>query len=109
MNRDNLEEGLDYVSLEYQRRMKTRFAKFLIPIYPNYRSHTVINNRNLEFIPELREDMLLFDHRYRESRSNLSTSTHNLFEAEMIAGFASFLVRAGFSPSKITILSMYLD
>lgn len=41
-----IRNGLEYVTLNEQRRMKTKFANFIRLIYKNYKDHSSISEQN---------------------------------------------------------------
>jgi hypothetical protein len=75
-----INQGIPHESLEYQRRMKPKFAQFLQFIYPNYKSHPSVEKFSSIQLCEMTDDMIMFDHHEPETRM-ISLSYINVFEA----------------------------
>ncbi|TIC95581.1 Helicase required for RNAi-mediated heterochromatin assembly 1 [Colletotrichum higginsianum] len=100
-----VERGLEYSSLQIQRRMAPDVRKLLSAWYPLLVDHPCTESQGA--IPGMGAQTLLwFDHRHAESSDRYS-SKFNAFEADMVVGLYDYLVLNGTIPSDITILTFY--
>lgn len=102
-----INNGISFVSLNYQRRMRPDFADFIRLIYPNgYFDHD--NVKIYENIKGITTNLFFFNHNQSESENLGLKSKVNKFEANMIASFALYLCQQNYAQEQITILSMYV-
>ncbi|KAF9872164.1 dead box helicase [Colletotrichum karsti] len=100
-----VERGVEYSSLQVQRRMAPDIRELLNAWYPLLVDHEC--TRSQDTVPGMGSQRLLwFDHERPES-TNRYASKFNAFEAEMIVGLYSHLTTNGTEPSEITILTFY--
>jgi helicase required for RNAi-mediated heterochromatin assembly 1 len=101
--------GIEYTMLNKQRRMISEIRELLDPFYPNLLDHSSVLDRveNRKPVPGMGgRDSYFFHHQWPESRDDF-LSRFNLYEAEMIACFFTYLVLNGVEPSQITVLTFY--
>ena len=99
--------GINFVTLEKQRRMRSDFADFIRVIYGNkYCDHESV--AEYENIKGVQQNLFFFDHKYEESQTEGSKSKTNDFEANFIVYFTKYFVQQGYQPEQISIICMYL-
>ncbi|PNY23393.1 Helicase required for RNAi-mediated heterochromatin assembly 1 [Tolypocladium capitatum] len=99
--------NVPYCSLRVQRRMIPSLREVVQVFYPNLEDHAIVKN------PESRPpvpgmggcNLWWFQHQWAQNHDGFSYS--NWQEADMIVGFAKYLVQNGVSPCRITILAYY--
>lgn len=101
-----INNGINYVSLRQQRRMRPEFADFMRVIYKNYDDHESV--QKYENIKGVKTNMFFFNHDKPEAENSGLKSKVNPFEAEMISGFSLYLIQQNYKEDQITILSMYV-
>ncbi|KAF6831007.1 dead box helicase [Colletotrichum musicola] len=100
-----IEGGLEFSSLQIQRRMAPDIRGLLNAWYPSLADHECTHGQ--DFVPGMGSQRLLwFDHKHPESANRYSSKV-NAFEAEMIVGLYKHLVCQGTKPSEITLLAFY--
>ena len=100
--------GIQYETLEVQHRMRPEVSSLIHPsIYPHLTDHESVNK--YESIRGIAENVFLVSHSEREKSTDGSGSkTHvNEFEADYIVALCHYLLKQGYQPSQITILTMY--
>lgn len=88
-----------------QHRMRPEIAKLISPhIYPTLENHSFVNS----FPPVLGMDSSLYfiHHEHPESGSQ-DESKSNLHEAKFLLNLAAYLIKNGYHPEDVTILSAY--
>ncbi|CAH0044174.1 unnamed protein product [Clonostachys solani] len=97
-----------YSMLQTQRRMIPSIRQLIRSFYPELKDHeTVLDPTKRPPIPGMgKASSWWFSHDFVDSRSS-TMSYVNFDEAEIIVGFARYLVRNGVKPSEITILTYY--
>ncbi|CAK85699.1 unnamed protein product (macronuclear) [Paramecium tetraurelia] len=103
-----IKNGLEYATLRYQRRMKSKFADFIRLIYKDYKDHSSIEEQNKIHLEGFNSDLLFFDHRKSEDKKLYSSSKQNQFEARMIVKMVDYLLKNGHTNQQITILTTYV-
>lgn len=100
--------GINYVTLNRQRRMRPDFADFIRVIYDNnYFDHISVND--YENIRGINKNLCFFNHSFPENSSaNGSKTKSNDEEAEMVCLLAKYFVQQEIPEEKITILTMYV-
>ena len=101
--------GIEYIMLNKQRRMISEIRELLDPFYPNLQDHSSVLDRmiNRKPIPGMGgRDTYFFHHQWPESCDDF-LSRFNVHEADMVAPFFTYLVLNGIEPSKITVLTFY--
>ncbi|KAI8153888.1 Helicase required for RNAi-mediated heterochromatin assembly 1 [Colletotrichum sp. SAR 10_70] len=100
-----VEGGVEYSSLQIQRRMAPEIRRLLSGWYPLLVDHDC--TRAQDAVPGMGSRRLLwFDHQEPES-ANRYASKFNTFEAGMVVGLYEHLVSNGTRPSDITVLTFY--
>ncbi|CAD8088773.1 unnamed protein product [Paramecium sonneborni] len=103
-----IKNGLEYVTLKYQRRMKSSFADFIRLIYSNYHDHASIQEQNKIHLEGFKSDLLLFNHHHNEDQRIHSSSKQNRFEAQMIIRMVDYMLKNRIQEKQITILTTYI-
>ena len=99
--------GMNFVTLEKQRRMRTDFADFIRIIYGNkYKDHESV--LNYEDIIGINSNLCFFNHPNEENLDQNSKTKTNEFEANFICLFTRYLILQGFQQNQISIISMYI-
>ena len=103
-----INNGVKYVKLTNQRRMRPEFADFIRIIYEkdSYQDHESVCK--YDNIKGVKLNCFFFNHKNLESENQGLKSKFNKFEAEMIVRFALYLTQQGYDYDKLTILSMYV-
>ncbi|KAI9726979.1 MAG: hypothetical protein M1828_000327 [Chrysothrix sp. TS-e1954] len=100
-----IQNGVEFSRLGLQRRMRPSISRLLKPIYKNrVQDHPSVND--FADVPGMSVSCYFFTHEFPESKDQ-NLSTFNIQEAEMVAGFARYLVLNGTRPNKITIITFY--
>ncbi|KND91763.1 Helicase required for RNAi-mediated heterochromatin assembly 1 [Tolypocladium ophioglossoides CBS 100239] len=96
-----------YCSLRVQRRMIPSLREVVQVFYPNLEDHAIVKNpENRPPVPGMGgRNLWWFQHQWTQNHNGSSYS--NWQEADMIVGFAKYLVQNGVSPGRITILAYY--
>ena len=100
---------VEFSRLAKQRRMIPEIRRILYPIYRNQiEDHEfVLNKFNRPDVPGMGGvNSFFFTHKWLEAKDDQSSS-YNPEEAEMIAGFLSYLLRNGTPAPEITVLTFY--
>lgn len=96
--------GVPYSALQVQRRMIPAIREIVHTFYPRLEDHDVVKTH-----PPVAgmggENLWWFQHDWPETR--IDHSYQNYKEADMVVGFAKYLVQHGLQPSQITILTYY--
>ena len=90
--------------LTHQRRMRPEVSALVKLIYPRLQDHPSVRGRKA--IRGVSHNVFFFTHGEREQSD--AASKYNTFEAKMVVRFADYLVKQGYRPGRITILSLYL-
>lgn len=101
--------GVEYSSLNKQRRMIPEIRRLLYPIYQDMiKDHPSVNDPdNRPNVPGMGGvNSFFFTHQWAESRDDMM-SCYNDEEAKMIVGFVEYLVYNGMQANDITILTFY--
>ncbi|XP_028967257.1 NFX1-type zinc finger-containing protein 1 [Galendromus occidentalis] len=98
--------GIPYISLELQHRMRPEFVRLLVPhIYqrldcgPSVYAYPSVKGMSA--------DLQLMSHSHFESNDGENRSKTNVFECDMIVGLVRYLFVHGYTPDQITVLAMY--
>lgn len=100
--------GINYVTLNRQRRMRPYFADFIRIIYENnYFDHESVNT--YENIKGIDKNLCFFHHSFPENEENFGSKTKmNEFEAQFVCCLAEYFVKQGYKENQITILALYI-
>ena len=103
-----INNGVNYVTLTNQRRMRPEFADFIRIIYAKdaYEDHESV--QKYENIKGVKTNLFFFNHNKFESENQGLKSKVNKFEVDMIGNFSLYLTQNGYTEDRITILSMYV-
>ena len=98
---------MSQATLEIQHRMRPGIARLVCPhVYEK-----LLNHESVEKYPDIRgisKNLFFIRHTEPESEHPNLLSYQNEFEAKYIAGLCAHLLRLGYSPSQITILTPYV-
>lgn len=100
--------GCPFVTLGVQHRMRPEISKLIHPsIYRELSDHHSVTK--YDHINGIAHDVFMIDHCHPEVENHDSdTTTHvNVFEADYIVALCRYLLKQGYDPSQITILTMY--
>ena len=103
-----INNGFDHVTLEQQHRMRPEISRLLCPtIYKHLLDHEVV--KGYDCVKGVGKNVFFIDHTHLEEHHGSSdTKSHvNKFEADFIVELCHYLLKQGYSPSEITILTMY--
>jgi len=99
--------GINFETLQEQRRMRPDFADFIRVIYGNkYTDHKSV--LEYEYIKGITTNLFFFDHQYEENQTEGSKSKTNEFEAKFIVELTKYFVLQGYKAEQISIICMYL-
>ncbi|GAB6018951.1 NFX1-type zinc finger-containing protein 1 [Chamberlinius hualienensis] len=102
-----VKNGFPYERLQLQHRMRPEISSLLVPnIYSDLIDHPIV--KLYGNIAGMKTSVYFFDHKNEESKVTDSKSKSNYFEAELLIGLCDYLIKQGYEPSKITILTGYL-
>ena len=94
-------------TLEIQHRMRPEIARLVHPhVYEKLENHESVKN-----YPEIRgisKNLYFIHHNEPESENQNLLSYQNEFEANYLVGLCAHLLKLGYSPSQITILTPYV-
>jgi helicase required for RNAi-mediated heterochromatin assembly 1 len=101
--------NLPYSMLRVQRRMVPAIREVVNAFYPRLTDHSsVYEPDNRPPIPGMGgKSLWWFDHEEPEMQNANDFSFSNPDEADMIVGFARYLVQNGVDPERITVLTFY--
>ena len=98
---------MSQATLEIQHRMRPEIAQLVCPhVYEK-----LLNHESVEKYPDIRgisKNLFFVCHTQPESENPNLLSYQNDFEAKYIVGLCAHLLRLGYSPSQITILTPYV-
>ncbi|KAH7439194.1 hypothetical protein KP509_04G049100 [Ceratopteris richardii] len=98
--------GVQYVTLEVQRRMRPSISALVSSIYPMLRDHESASNRDK--IRGMKSDVFFMHHMHEEEqRSEDNSGKLNVIEAQLIVELCAYLIKQQYSYDESTILSMY--
>lgn len=100
--------GVSYSKLSVQRRMIPAIREVVQEFYPHITDHEIVRDpAKRPAVPGMNGiNHWWFDHSFPDYQTS-TMSRANLGEAQMIAGFAKYLVQNGMLPSQITVLTYY--
>ncbi|XP_078457991.1 NFX1-type zinc finger-containing protein 1 [Lampetra planeri] len=98
--------GLPFVKLQYQHRMRPEIARLLVPhIYTELRDHPSV--LEYEDIKGMGTNLYFVEHSELEEEVADSRSRHNRHEARFVVALCRYLILQGYRPAQITVLTMY--
>ena len=100
-----IRNGMDCHCLDTQHRMRPEIASLLQDIYPNLQNHPSV----LQYpdIKGISSNLFFVSHKHQEKDNSELKSKLNEFEAEYVVSLCWYLLLQGYSPSQITILTLY--
>ena len=98
--------GISHATLEIQHRMRPEIAGLVCPhIYPKLLNHkSVLQYENIQGVTT---NMYFFHHEYPEVENDELRSHSNPEEAKLVVELCRYLLKQGYSHSKITVLTTY--
>ena len=102
------DSGFPYVTLEVQHRMRPEISKLVHPsIYK--RLMDAKNVKSYDHVKGISKDLFFICHAHPEEHNSFgdSKSHVNKFEADYASQLCLYLLKQGYLPGEITILSMY--
>ena len=101
-----INNGIKYVSLKYQRRMKPLFSNFVKLIYGKENYIDKVEQR--ENMKGFNSDFFIITHnKYEEEKEGLK-SKYNDYEANYIVRLCGYIIKQGYNGNQITILTFYV-
>ena len=98
--------GIPHAMLQIQHRMRPEIAGLVCPfIYPTLLNHDSV--LSYEDVHGVITNMYFFDHQYPEAEISDLKSHSNVEEAKLVVGLCDYLLKQGYSPSQITVLTTY--
>ena len=100
--------GIPYTTLEVQHRMRPEIAQLVCPhIYKTLRNHESVEG--YEHIRGVSKDLFFIDHQSPEkSNPDGDMRSHaNFHEADFLVALCRYLLKQGYRPEQITLLTMY--
>lgn len=91
--------------LSSQHRMRPEISQLLHPIYPDLcDDQSVTKYENIQGLPS---NLFFIQHNELEKTNPEGTSYSNPYEADFCIGLCEYLLKQGYKPSQITVLTMY--
>ena len=101
-----INNGIKYVTLKYQRRMKPLFSNFVRLIYGKENYIDKVEQR--ENMKGFNSDFFIITHNnYEEEKEGLK-SKYNDYEANYIVKLCEYIIKQGYKGNQITILTFYV-
>ena len=100
--------GIPYVTLGVQHRMRPEIARLVCPhIYDRLENHESVEGYS--HVDGIGKDVAFIDHAYPEqSNPDGDMRSHsNTHEAEFLVALCRYLLKQGYKPSQVTLLTMY--
>ena len=101
--------GIPFTTLEVQHRMRPEIAELLLQanIYSHLENHDSV--KHYEHVLGIGKDLFFIDHHAPEkSNPDGDMRSHaNYHEADYLVALCRYLLKQGYSPAQITILTMY--
>ncbi|XP_050406862.2 NFX1-type zinc finger-containing protein 1 [Patella vulgata] len=91
--------------LDLQHRMRPEISKLMKHIYPNLKDHTSVYNR--KHIKGMSKDVFFINHNHAEEHDTERRSHSNLYEVQFVIRLTEYLLKQGYGPECITILTTY--
>lgn len=98
--------GIPHVTLNIQHRMRPEIADLIRPrIYENLQDHKSVLNRDQ--ISGIQKSMFFITHDVHEENLKDGKSKQNQHEVDFLVALCDYLLKQGYKPEQITILTMY--
>ena len=100
--------GVACADLSHQRRMRPQICRLLVPLYPTLGGADRASVHS-QFPPirGIERAVFFLKHEKHEAAEAETHSRSNSHEARFVAALAAYLLRQGYAPSQITILTPY--
>ena len=101
-----LRNGIPHATLLIQHRMRPQIAGLVCPfVYDQLENHDIV--KEYENIKSFDKNMYFFQHNKPEKEDEYLLSHSNEYEADFIVALCQHLLKQGYKPSQITILTTY--
>ncbi|KAK6195663.1 hypothetical protein SNE40_001045 [Patella caerulea] len=100
-----INNGVPCECLELQHRMRPEISELMKHIYPNLKDHTSVLNR--QHIKGMSKDIFFINHNHAEEHDTERSSHSNLYEVQFVIRLTEYLLKQGYGPECITILTTY--
>ena len=100
-----INNGLDCVMLSTQHRMRPEISLLVKPIYPDLKNDDSV--LNYPVVRGATHNLFLIDHQQCEDHSEELVSKMNYHEAKYIRRLCLYLLKQGYEPAQITVLTPY--
>ena len=98
--------GIPYVTLGVQHRMRPEIARLVCPhIYDRLENHESV--KSYRSVPGIGKDVAFIDHAHPEQSNPDMRSHSNIHEAEFLVALCRHLLKQGYKPSQVTLLTTY--
>eukprot|EP00698_Gefionella_okellyi_P023615 TRINITY_DN8110_c0_g1_i1.p1 TRINITY_DN8110_c0_g1~~TRINITY_DN8110_c0_g1_i1.p1 ORF type:complete len:1639 (+),score=355.76 TRINITY_DN8110_c0_g1_i1:119-5035(+) len=96
---------VEHITLLRQRRMRPEISSLIKPLYPMLRDHPdVLTHPHVKGVSC---DVFFLDHNMDETTDSDTCSRSNMHEALMTTQLCGYLLRQGYAPTSITVLTAY--
>ncbi|KAK7499274.1 hypothetical protein BaRGS_00009534 [Batillaria attramentaria] len=100
-----INNGLRCVTLGWQHRMRPEIASLVKSIYPELKNHESV--LKYEDVKGISSNVFFINHSFPETNDDETKSHSNNYEALYLAQLTSYLLKQGYHPSRITVLTTY--
>eukprot|EP01083_Nonionella_stella_P194179 716280_1 len=102
-----MDNKVDHRVLKTQRRMRPEISELIQPFYNNINIADHESVTKYDHVLGVSSDVFFFNHSRMENNVRETRSKSNDFEAEIITGLCDYLLKQGYDPCEITVLTMY--
>eukprot|EP00908_Phaeocystis_cordata_P026120 Transcript_8592.p1 GENE.Transcript_8592~~Transcript_8592.p1 ORF type:complete len:751 (-),score=399.68 Transcript_8592:248-2416(-) len=99
--------GVDCVTLGYQRRMRPQIARLLTPIYERILGADRPPPGGWVSVRGIERSLFFLQHEKPEALEAETRSRSNPHEAKFVAALAAYLLRQGYEPKQLALLTPY--
>lgn len=100
-----IRNGVSHHCLLKQHRMRPEISSLVKEIYPGL--HDAENVKEYDNVGGIASNVFFLSHGFKEEYKEEGRSYENYFEAEFTARLCRYLIRQGYIPSQITVLTPY--
>jgi len=100
-----LRGGVEHASLSAQRRLPPAITRLLLPVYPTLSDHPSTLRRPA--VAGVERPVFFLAHERPEGLDPETGSRTNAHEAKFVAALAAYLLRQGYAPPQLAIVSPY--
>eukprot|EP01083_Nonionella_stella_P039633 107770_1 len=101
-----MQNNVDHRVLTTQRRMRPEISELIHPFYDiKIADHESVTK--YDHVRGVSTDVFFFNHSFTENNEYDARSKSNDFEAEMVTGLCDYLLKQGYDPNDITVLTTY--